>query len=125
MTKVFQDLTACIDSLGMCLFTSFALGAPSYAEMLSAVTGEKVSPEGLLIKGERIWNMERMFNLAAGITPDQDTLPKRLLEEPMPEGPTKGEVTRLDVLLPEYYAVRGWDKGIPTDEKLTELGLKA
>ncbi len=124
MTKIFQDLTACIDSLGLCLFTSFALGAPSYAAMMSAVTGEEISPEELLKKGERIWNIERMFNLEAGIGPDQDTLPKRLLEEPMPDGPTKGEVTRLDILLPEYYAERGWEKGIPTDEKLTELGLK-
>lgn len=126
LTKAFQDLTACIDSLGVCLFTYFAYaGAEPYAEMMSAVTGETISGDDLFKKGERIWNMERMFNLAAGITPDQDTLPKRLLEEPMPDGPTKGEVTRLDVMLPEYYAVRGWDKGIPTEEKLTELGLKA
>lgn len=64
-----------------------------------------------------------MFNLEAGITPDQDTLPKRLLEDPVTDGPSKGEVTKLDIMLPEYYMVRGWDKGIPTQEKLTELGL--
>ena len=122
-TKIFQDLTATIDSLGLCLFTSFALGAPQYARMLSAATGEEVTVEGLLQKGERIWNLERMFNLEAGITPDQDTLPKRLLEDPVTDGPSKGEVTKLDIMLPEYYMVRGWDKGIPTQEKLTELGL--
>lgn len=122
-TKVFQDLTACIDSLGLCLFTSFAIGAPQYARMLSAVTGENVTVEGLLEKGDRIWNIERMFNLAAGITPDQDTLPKRLLEDPITDGPSKGETVNLDVMLPEYYKLRGWDKGIPTKEKLTELGL--
>ena len=122
-TKIFQDLTATIDSLGLCLFTSFALGAPQYARMLSAATGEEVTVEGLLQKGERIWNLERMFNLEAGITPDQDTLPKRLLEDPVTDGPSKGEVTKLDIMLPEYYMFRGWDKGIPTQEKLTELGL--
>ena len=122
-TKIFQDLTATIDSLGLCLFTSFALGAPEYAKMLSAATGEEVTVEGLLQKGERIWNLERMFNLEAGITPDQDTLPRRLLEDPIVDGPSKGEVTHLDIMLPEYYKVRGWDAGIPTKEKLVELGI--
>lgn len=123
-TKVFQDLTAVIDSLGLCLFTSFALGAPDYAQMYSAATGVETTPEEILKKGERIWNMEKMFNLEAGITPEMDTLPKRLLEEPVSEGPSKGEVTRLDVTLPEYYKVRGWADGVPSDEKLIELGLK-
>ncbi len=123
-TKTYQDLTACIDSLGLCLFTSFALGAPQYAQMLSAVTGEEVSADELLKKGDRIWNEERLFNLAAGITPDMDTLPKRLLEDPIPDGPSKGEVARLDVMLPEYYKLRGWEEGIPTQEKLEELGLR-
>lgn len=122
-TKTFQDLTACIDSLGMCLFTSFAMGAPTYAKMLSAATGEEISADDLMVKGDRIWNIERLFNLAAGISPDQDTLPRRLLEDPIADGPSKGEVARLDVTLPEYYKVRGWDKGIPTPEKLAELGL--
>lgn len=123
-TKVFQDLTAVIDSLGLCLFTSFALGAPDYAQMYSAATGVETTPEEILKKGERIWNIEKMFNLEAGITPEMDTLPKRLLEEPVSEGPSKGEVTRLDVTLPEYYKVRGWADGVPSDEKLIELGLK-
>ncbi|KAF5075398.1 putative oxidoreductase YdhV [anaerobic digester metagenome] len=124
MTKVFQDLTACIDSLGVCLFTSFPLGAPDYAQMFSAATGVETSAEELLKKGERIWNLEKVFNLKAGITPEMDTLPPRLLEEPIPEGPSKGEVTHLDVMLPEYYELRGWDKGVPTSEKLRELGLE-
>lgn len=123
-TKVFQDLTAVIDSLGLCLFTSFALGAPDYAQMYSAATGVETTPEEILKKGERIWNMEKMFNLEAGITPEMDTLPKRLLEEPVSEGPSKGEVTHLDIMLPEYYKVRGWADGVPSDEKLIELGLK-
>lgn len=122
--KIFQDLTAVIDSVGMCLFTSFALGAPDYAEMLSAATGQEVSVEELLKKGERIWNIERLFNLKAGITPAMDTLPKRLLEDGISDGPSKGEVADLEKMLPEYYELRGWQEGVPGEAKLTELGLQ-
>jgi len=122
--KTFQDLTSVIDSLGLCLFTSFAMGAPDYADLYNAVCGTKHTAESLLKVGERIYNIERQFNLSAGIDASQDTLPKRLLEEPIPEGPSKGHVHRLSELLPEYYSERGWDeKGIPTEKKLKELGL--
>lgn len=122
--KVFQDLTAAIDSLGLCLFTSFALGAADYAEMLNLVCGFNLTSDELLEAGDRIYNLERMFNLDAGIKPEEDTLPKRLLEDAIPEGPSKGHVHRLSELLPKYYEARGWDeKGIPTKEKLEALGL--
>lgn len=123
-TKIFQDLTASIDSLGVCLFTSFALGAPDYAALYNAVCGTEHTAESILEIGDRIWNIERQFNLRAGIDATQDTLPKRLLEEPIIEGPSKGSVHRLSELLPQYYKERGWDeKGIPTEKKLKELGL--
>lgn len=65
-----------------------------------------------------------MFNLEAGIDPSQDTLPKRLLKDAIPEGPSKGWIHKLDQLLPEYYELRGWTiGGIPTDERLEALGL--
>lgn len=122
--KTFQDITAAIDSIGLCLFTSFALGADDYAELYNAVCGTNLTGADFLKSGERIWNLEKIFNLKAGIDPSQDTLPKRLLEEPIPDGPSKGWVHKLSELLPEYYKVRGWDeKGIPTPEKLKELGL--
>lgn len=122
--KIFQDLTAGIDSLGLCLFTSFAIGAPGYADLYNAVCGTEHTAESLLEAGDRIYNIERMFNLQAGIDAGQDTLPKRLLEEPIPEGPSKGSVHRLSELLPQYYEERGWDEGgIPTAKKLAELGL--
>jgi aldehyde:ferredoxin oxidoreductase len=122
--KIFQDLTAFIDSSGLCLFTSFALNADDYAEMYSAVTGEKRSAAEILEAGDRIWNLERIWNLKAGIDPSQDTLPKRLLEEPIPSGPSKGHLARLSEMLPLYYKERGWDeKGIPTPEKLEALGV--
>ncbi|SHM72412.1 aldehyde:ferredoxin oxidoreductase [Caldanaerovirga acetigignens] len=123
--KLFQDLTAAIDSLGMCLFTSFALDATDYAEIYNAATGSGFTPEELLEAGERIWNLERMFNIKAGVSPKEDTLPRRLLEEPMPEGPSKGYVHQLDKMLPEYYRLRGWDEdGNPTEETLRKLGVE-
>jgi aldehyde:ferredoxin oxidoreductase len=122
--KAFQDLTAVIDSLGICLFTSFALGADDYKDMFNAIVGEDRTTDNLLEAGERIWNLERTFNLNAGIQPEQDKLPKRLLEEPIPDGPSKGHVHRLPELLPQYYKERGWnEKGIPTEERLTKLGI--
>ncbi|MDN5320343.1 MAG: aldehyde:ferredoxin oxidoreductase [Thermococcaceae archaeon] len=123
--KIFQDLTAVIDSAGLCLFTSFALGAEDYADLLNAATGFDFTADEWLKAGERVWNIERIFNLKAGLIPEKDdTLPKRFLEEPMPEGPNKGHVVRLHELLPKYYKARGWDeKGYPTEEKLKELGL--
>ncbi len=122
--KTFQDLTAFIDSTGLCLFTSFALNANDYAEIYNNIVGTDWKAEDALAAGERIYNLERQFNLEAGIGAETDTLPKRLLEEEMPEGPTKGHVHRLSELLPEYYEVRGWDeKGMPTKEKLASLGL--
>ena len=122
--KTFQDLTAVIDAAGLCLFTSFALGLSDYTDLVNAATGFNYKDEELLQVGERIWNLERVFNIKAGVGPEQDTLPKRLLEEPMPDGPNKGHVVRLSEMLPKYYKIRGWDeKGYPTDEKLKELGI--
>lgn len=123
-TKIFQDLTALIDSTGLCLFTSFALGAPDYAELLNAVCGTNHTAESVLLTGDRIYNLEKLFNIDAGFTKLDDTLPDRLLKEPIPSGPSKGWVHKLDELLPKYYTTRGWDEeGVPTDEKLEELGI--
>ncbi|WP_350342895.1 aldehyde ferredoxin oxidoreductase family protein [Proteinivorax tanatarense] len=122
--KIFQDLTASIDSLGLCLFTSFALGPEDYADLYNAVCGTDHTAETILEAGDRIWNIEKLFNLEAGIDKKQDKLPKRLLEEPIPDGPSKGWTHKLDQLLPEYYEVRGWDEeGVPTKEKLKKLDI--
>jgi len=122
--KVFQDLTAVIDSLGLCLFTSFALCADDYKDLFNAIVGEDWTTEELFEAGERIWNLERSFNLEAGVKPEEDKLPKRLLTEPIPDGPSKGHVHQLGQLLPQYYKERGWsEKGIPTKTKLSELGI--
>jgi aldehyde:ferredoxin oxidoreductase len=95
------------------------------AEQLSTVTGWNITEEEFKKIGERIYNAERVFNiLSFGDGEEYDTLPKRLLEEPMPEGPSKGYVVKLGEMLPEYYRVRGWIKGRPTRTKLIELDLK-
>ena len=122
--KIFQDLTAVIDSLGICLFTSFALGAQDYTDLYNAATGENFSVDELLACGDRIFNNERLFNLAEGYTAKDDTLPKRLLEDPMPDGPSKGYVHPLDKMLPKYYEIRGWSAdGVPTAPKRQALRL--
>lgn len=122
-TKTFQDLTAVIDSMGLCLFSSFAIGAPEYAKLLNAATGTKYSDAELLEVGERIYNIERLFNKEAGMAPEDDRLPKRLLEEPISNGPSQGMVNKLSVTLPDYYQVRGWENAFPTQETLERLGL--
>jgi len=120
----FQNLTAVVDSTGICLFNTFAIGADEIHAFLVPATGIEYTKEEMLKAGERIWNLERMFNLKAGLTGMDDTLPKRILEEPLPEGGSKGQVVRLSEMLPEYYQLRGWDEhGVPTKEKLKELGL--
>jgi aldehyde:ferredoxin oxidoreductase len=123
--KAFQDLTAVVDSAGLCLFNTFAFGGPEILEYLKAATGIEMSLEELMKAGERIWNLEKVFNLKAGITGKDDRLPDRLTKEPMPSGPAKGKVVELGKMLPEYYELRGWDKeGVPTKERLKELGLE-
>jgi len=124
MLKAFQDLTAVVDSSGLCLFTTFAWGLQDIQPQIQAACEGDWSDDRLLLIGERIWNMEREFNLAAGITGKDDTLPPRLLNEPANSGPQKGAVTRLDIMMPEYYQVRGWSAdGVPTDATRTRLGL--
>jgi len=126
LVKEFQDVTAITDSLVICLFTQLApIWVEDYPGMLEGVTGFKYTPDELRKIGEKIWNLERAFNvLSYRDGREYDTLPPRLLNEPMPEGPTKGHVVRLNEMLDEYYKVRGWKDGRPTRAKLEELGLR-
>ena len=123
-TKLFQDLTAAIDASGGCIFGTFGMGGDNYAEMLTALTGITYSTEEYIQAGERIWNLERLFNLRAGLTAADDTLPERLLKSPIKAGPAKGEVSHVPEMLPEYYKLRGWnEKGVPTKDCLQKLQL--
>jgi len=123
--KVFQDLTSTVNSTVNCLFTTFALGAGDFADLLSAVTGWDLSQDEILKIGERIYNLERLMMNKLGLDGQDDTLPTRLLKEPMPEGPAKGQIVELDTMKKEYYKLRGWVNGIPTAEKLKELEIEA
>jgi aldehyde:ferredoxin oxidoreductase len=97
-------------------------------KLVNAVTGWSLDLNGLEKIGERIYNLERLMNVDRGVSRKQDTLPFRVLNEPIPDGKVKGRYCpqrELDKMLDSYYALRGWTReGIPTAEKLRELGLK-
>jgi len=122
-TKTFQDFTSVVNSAGVCLFNTFALGLSDYTGLLASITGWDLDDTEVLTIGERVTNIERLMNNRYGADEKQDTLPKRLLKEPMPDGPAKGKVSHLSEMLPEYYELRGWENGKPTEKKLKELGL--
>ena len=124
LVKAFQDATAAFDSSGLCVFTTFAWGLADLAPQLQAAIGEQFTTEELEKIGERVWNMEREFNNAAGFTAKDDSLPKRLLTEAAKTGPAKGKVNMLAEMMPKYYSARGWDsEGRPTAATRTRLGL--
>jgi len=128
----WQDVFAIIDAAGLCVFfsvrylTDLTLNARPVGimELLNAATGAGYTLEELERAGERIWNAERLFLTRAGFSRKDDSLPPRMTGEPMPTGPAKGHVCHLDEMLGPYYKIRGWtEDGIPTPEKLKQLGL--
>lgn len=123
--KAFQDLTTAVDSCGMCLFTTFALGADAIAAQIASATGVPYTGDDIVKIGEKVWNMEKLYNIRAGFTREDDALPARMTDAPVPEGPMTGRVSQVPAMLDEYYQARGWDRnGVPTAHKLQELGLK-
>jgi aldehyde:ferredoxin oxidoreductase len=124
LVKAFQDATAVFDSAGICIFTSFAWTLEDVAPQVDAACEGDWSVDTLLEVGERVWNLERKFNLDAGFTDKDDTLPARLLKDAAKTGPAKGLTNQLGKMLPEYYEVRGWtNDGIPTNETLARLNV--
>jgi len=119
-----QNVAAAIDSLVVCKFTNMAASEEYFARVLTAVSGLEFSTGELIRVGERVYNLERLYNNRQGFTRADDTLPPRLLNEPSPAGPSKGWVSHLEPMLEEYYRSRGWDQqGLPKARKLEELGL--
>ncbi|MFQ6100802.1 MAG: aldehyde ferredoxin oxidoreductase family protein [Anaerolineae bacterium] len=125
LVKLYQDLSAVIDSMGVCIFTAFALNPDHYARLLATVTGIERTTEEMLAAGERVWNLERLFNVREGFTRADDALPLRLVRERLPGGHSKATpIEDLEPMLEAYYQVRGWDtNGCPTSEALARLGL--
>jgi aldehyde:ferredoxin oxidoreductase len=132
VTKAYQDLSAVIDSAGLCIFFAvrnlaakdLGVAPVGILEYLNAATDADYTLKELMGAGQRIINAERMFLVRAGFTRKDDSLPKRLTEEPAPTGPAKGMVCNLEEMLEEYYQVQGWSEdGIPGDEVLSRLGL--
>ncbi len=125
IVSVHQDSAAVIDSLVYCKFVNMAVAEEFFARTLTAVTGELFTEEDLMMVGERVWTLERLYNLREGFTNEDDTLPDRLLNDPVQEGPSEGFVANLAPMLKEYYAFREWDEnGVPRPEKLQELSLE-
>lgn len=121
---VIQHTNAVIDSIGLCKFVNFAIGDDFFARLVSAVTGVTFEAQDLQAAGERIWNLERLYNLRAGFTKADDTLPERFLGQPLAEGGSAGHVVHLEEMLADYYRFRGWDEaGAPTARKLRALAL--
>src|SRR5581483_10951319 len=123
LLKLLQDLFAFTDSLDLCKFSSFAEGAEEYAEQFSAIVGVPFTADDVLKTGERIYNLERYYNNLAGFREGSDYLPKRFLTEPSEAPGSKGNVCELDLMLDEYYKVRGWNQGVVPQTKLKELGI--
>ena len=126
VVKIMQDACRVVDALGICKFIAFFGGIPlkSLAELYTAVTGWETTLGELMKAGERIWMLQRVFNVRMGVKREDDTLPRRFLEEPMVEGAAKGQTVELEPMLEEYYAERGLDReGKPKKEKLKELNL--
>jgi aldehyde:ferredoxin oxidoreductase len=122
--KESQDMVSMIDSTGLCLFTTSGWGPEDFVAQLDAALPGEWTLERCVESGERTWTLERMFNQGAGQTGADDTLPKRMLEEPAPSGNAEGKVNELSVMLPEYYKLRGWtEDGKPSNETLARLGL--
>lgn len=124
-----ENALTVFDSIGGCKFMGILLTAEDMTNLLANATGWQIGVDDFRKSGERIYNLMRAFCVREGIDRHQDTLPGRLLEDPLPGGPAEGMVIERDSLekmKDAYYEMRGWDlaTGIPTPQKLSELGLE-
>jgi len=127
LVRQARDLRAVMDSAIYCAFLASAYGLDVAAQLIRAATGWDIDDKELAVTGERISNLERMYNVREGLRREDDVLPPRLLQEPLPDGPSKGEILEkdFDLLVDEFYQVCGWDinTGIPSRKTLQRLGL--
>jgi aldehyde:ferredoxin oxidoreductase len=131
LVKESEDVYALIDSLIVCKNAKGTLYKEliDMAKLYSLVTGEEITPEELALAGERISTLAKIINMREGLTRKDDTLPWKVMHEPVPDdGLAKGSLVtqeELDLLLDDYYQARGWNvDGVPTKAKLKELGMQ-
>jgi len=125
LVKHYQDMTAVMDSLGLCCWPLMGLKLKNFVPLVNSCLGTNYTVDDLLAKGERITNVERIFGIRAGIDGSFDKLPARFSEEQLTGDAAEGQISRVREMLPEYYALRGWDeKGSPRPETLRALGLE-
>lgn len=123
VVKRSQERNAYLDSLILCKFSSFALDEKFYSRFIRAVTGEEFKITDLHTVGERIYNLERQFNVEAGFNRKDDHLPNRF-SEPLEEGASSGNTFDLDKMLDDYYSIMGWDQdGKPKKDMLESLDI--
>jgi aldehyde:ferredoxin oxidoreductase len=126
LVKEIQDRVNAIFTLVSCRFHEFVTPPESYPRFVTAATGREISLKDFLAVGERIWNLERLFNIGAGLGRADDSLPERCYQ-PIQGEASEGAVMdreKFESMLSEYYRLRGWDEqGNPTVEKLEELGI--
>ena len=122
LVSTFQNVYGFTDSLDVCKFGTFAIPLAVYAGLYTAVTGVPLEVDGLLEIGERIYNLERYYNNLNGFREGSDYLPERFLKE-TGTGAASESVCELDLMLEDYYAIRGWEQGVVPESKLKELGI--
>ncbi|MCP4681876.1 MAG: aldehyde ferredoxin oxidoreductase family protein [Desulfobacterales bacterium] len=122
--KAMQDMTGAWDATGLCLFATLGIEVDDALAMLFGATGQFYDLMGFIKAGERIFNIQRLFNLKAGVKKEDEKLPDRFYEEPLPGGSNAGAVLSLEDAMSVYYNLRGWDKDhVPYRGKLNTLGL--
>jgi len=122
-----ENVLTALDTFGACKFMGMCVASEEWVKLVEHCLGRPFGYEDMMRLGEMAYNLARVFNIREGLTRADDTLPARLLEEPLPEGPAQGKVNEnLDAMLDKYYELRGWDRatGKPTPQKLAELGLE-
>ncbi|MFW9995077.1 MAG: aldehyde ferredoxin oxidoreductase family protein [Candidatus Odinarchaeota archaeon] len=127
IVKEREDLYSILDSLLVCKFLRGTLSKEDLLHLYTLTTGHQITYEELMKAGERIYNLEKLFNLREGAKREDDLLPPRIYLDPIPDGYAKGSVVSregYDLMLDDYYECRGWTKeGVPTKEKLVELDI--
>ncbi len=128
MVVELQNNLAALDTFIKCDFGTYGIKTETYIEILNTLTGLDYDVSSLMKLGDKIWDITRLININEGLNRKDDYLPPRFVNEPLPDGPVKGhKISKkdMDLMLDEYYSIRGWDEnGIPKKEKFNKLNLE-